>query len=224
MIKNLCFCFSLLTISFSQPAFSEQEGFYVDGTSGNELMLDRNWKQRCLKGSGGIDWYLSQRPLIGLNLYITQLQFINGSQTPDCSNGLASEIRTDALVTPMGEPVDIVWVNENFEPAAAPEGLEDISEGNLVRGSLTSAAVKVFSQERADQLNAVAFCGYSDWTPGGMKSGTDIDLCFGFGFEFDAVVIVDDSRPLWRVYNANLDPRSDGPHLISNTEYHEGPF
>ena len=160
---------------------------------------------------------------MGHELSVTVTEFINGSETPDCTNGRAGEYRYVSTLKDKAEMAPIVWVNENFKPSTPPAGLETVTMGNLASGLLTAASVVAESEARVNQLNASKFCGFSDWKMGEKKSGESIINCLTGGFNPGlGVIIVDDSRPLWRVYDAIFDPRVG--YMMPNHEYHEGPF
>lgn len=205
--------------------FVAAQEFVVTGVSGEEIVLDRMWDRGCLPGTGGNDWTLHQRTLVGLELTTTLTDFQNGSSAPDCESGQVGYAQFTQVLTADGVMVPITWVDFNNEPSEAPDGLENVSTANGASGLITVAQVVPEVQIRADQLNGAAFCGVSNWSIGVSPASEVIIQCFTGGFNPGKGTIVVDDRALpWKIYDGiSVDP-TRYPDSMPNYAPHSGPF
>ena len=204
----------------SQPS----ESFIVKGVSGKDVLLDRLWDRGCIPGSNGNDWTDAKRTLTGLELVFTLIDYQNGSATPDCTAGRVGFSTFTTVLTNDNILVPITWVDANGNPAAAPEGLEAVTQANGANALFTVAIVKPETQGRADQLNEFAFCGFTDWAPNVTK---DVGTCFTGGFNpIKGTIIVDDRTMPWKIYDGigNVIDANGYPTDIPNYLPHSGPF
>lgn len=208
-----------------------EAGLLLLGASGDEIVLNKLWIQGCIRGSDGIDWVDVRRVLVTdtdpFELVATMTEFQNGSATPDCENGMVGEISTTLGVLQTVVQTPVTWVDEDGNDAPAPEGLEDVTHGNGLEGILSAASVTPATEERADQLNGVMFCGVDTWQAGVTE---DTTLCFNGGAEpalGTAVLVVDDSQMPWRNYQsgqASTIGENGYPNQMPNVLPFEGPF
>jgi len=199
----------------------EEDEFRVIGVTGNEIVLDRIWDRGCIPAGKG-QWTDAHRTLTGLELVTVNINYQNGSPTPDCENARVDEITFTQTLTNDEIMVPITWVDLAGMPAEAPRGLEKVTEANGASGLMTEASVTPDTQDRADQLNFVMFCGFEDWEPGVTKDTLD---CFTGGINPGrGTIIVDDRDMPWRIYDGvGMDP-SEYPEFMPNALPHEGPF
>ena len=198
--------------------------FVVKGVSGNDVLLDRLWDRGCIPGSNGNDWTAASRTLIGRELTFTLIDYQNGSPTPDCTNGRVGNATFTVTLTDDNILIPITWVDANGHPAAAPAGLEAVTEANGAEGLMTAATITPETQARADQLNQAMFCGFTDWAPNVGKDAVD---CLTGGFNpFKATLVVDDRTMPWLIYDAVGMMIDANGYAIDMPNYlpHSGPF
>ncbi len=212
----------LLAVFFMTGFGTQSSEFIVKGVSGNDVLLDRIWDRGCIPGFGGNDWTEAHRTLTGLELVTTMVDYQNGSTTPDCAAGRVGISTFTTVLTNDGILVPIVWVDAAGNPAAAPAGLEEVTEANGASGVMTVATVTPETQPRADQLNQAAFCGFTDWAPNVAK---DTVACFTGGVNpARGTIVVDDTTLPWKIYDGiGLDP-NEYPTQMPNYLPHSGPF
>jgi len=195
-------------------------GFIVKGVSGNDVMLDRTWYRACAPGGVGV-WTQSMRTLSGFELATTVMDYQNDSATPDCANGLGAITIYVQTLTNDHTLVPITWVDLSGQPADPPAGLEDVKEANGATGVVIFATLTPITQAKADELNAAAFCGISNWTSGVT---TDVLPCFSFGGPAKGVIIVDDRTETGAVYDGISVNPAEYPTLMPNVFPHTGPL
>ncbi len=219
-------CLKMIVAAVLTAATGAQaQDFVVSGTSGNEIVLDRMWDRGCLPGTGGNDWTLYQRTLTGLSLTTTLTDFQNGSATPNCESGRVGFAEYTQELTIDNVMVPITWVDFNFEPAAAPEGLEGVTMANGATGLIVAAKVIPEVQARVDQLNGAAFCGATDWHVGVSQPTEVIIECFTGGFNpGKGTIVVDDSSLPWKIYDGLGQDPTAYPAFMPNYAPHSGPF
>ncbi len=201
-----------------------EDAFVVRGVSGEDIVLDRIWDRGCIPGINGIDWTDAHRTLTGFELVTELVDYQNGSQTPNCTDGRVGSSSFSLTITSDEVQVPISWVDFEGMPATAPAGLEGVSEANGATGLMTEATVTPETQERADQLNAAAFCGYTDWTPNVAKDTVD---CFTGGFNpSKGTIVVDDRSMPWKIYDGvGMMFNDEGyPTDMPNYLPHAGPY
>ncbi|MEK6752652.1 MAG: hypothetical protein AABZ00_10345 [Chloroflexota bacterium] len=208
----------------AKAAPAEPTDLIVKGVSGNEALLDRLWVRGCVPGANGNDWTDAKRTLTGLDLVFVLVDYQNGSDAPDCENGRVGSSAFTVHLTYDNVMVPITWVGPDGKPATAPEGLESVTEANGATALFTNAEVTPETQARADQLNAAAFCEFTDWKPNVTK---DVGDCFTGGYNpIKGTIIVDDRSMPWKVYDGAgaLFDENGYPIDIPNYLPHEGPF
>ena len=207
------------------PGVANGADFVVTGVSGEQIVLDRMWDRGCLPGTGGNDWTLYQRTLTNLNLTTTLTDFQNGSPSPDCENGQVGFAEYSQDLTADNVSVEITWVDFEGNPAQAPQGLENVTHANGASGLITQAKVIPQAQKRADQLNSVAFCGYSGWEVGQSPASEIIIQCFTGGINpGKGTILVDDRNTPWKIYDGLSINPGEYPTAMPNFAPHEGPF
>ncbi|MBI3241251.1 MAG: hypothetical protein HYZ49_03050 [Chloroflexi bacterium] len=195
-------------------------GFIVKGVSGKNVMLDRTWYRECAPSGVGT-WMKSMRTLSGYELATTMLDYQNESETPDCANGITAVTIFVQTLTNDHALVPITWVDLTGQPADPPAGLEDVKEANAASGVVTFATLTPLTQAKADELNAAAFCGISNWAPGVTE---DLLPCFSFGGPAKGVIIVDDRTETGAVYDGISINPAEYPTLMPNVFPHTGPL
>lgn len=221
-MKHLKLALIALLIS---PSVTFAEAFIITGTSGNEIVLDRMWDRGCLPGTGGNDWTLHQRTLVGLELTTTLTDYQNGSSSPDCESGQVGYAEYTQVLTAEGIMVPFTWVDYNNQPSSAPAGLEGVSEANGASGLITLAQVVPQTNNRVVQLNGAAFCGVTDWVVGESPPSEVIIQCFTGGFNpGKGSIVVDDSSLPWKIYDGISVNPAEYPTLVPNYAPHSGPF
>lgn len=198
--------------------------FEVVGVSGQRVVLDRLWRRGCIPGQNGITWTLASRTLIGRELSFSLVDYQNTSATPDCAQGLAGRASIVVQLVPDEHMVPIEWVDPTGATSTAPAGLEAVRSANGVTATMSAATITPATATRAAQLNAAAFCGFSDWSPGVSK---DVVACLTGGVNpFKATLVVDDRASPWSVYDG-VGARFDAagyPVDMANYLPHSGPF
>lgn len=206
------------------PGDAGPKGFVVRGVSGSDVLLDRLWKRGCIPGTNGNNWTDASRTLTGLELTFTLIDFQNGSATPDCTTGRVASTTFTILLTDDNLLVPITWVDPTGAPAAAPPGLEAVTEANGATGLMTGATITPETPERADQLNGAKFCGRTDWAPGVGRGAVD---CLTGGFNpSKATIVVDDRSTPWMIYDGAGKKFDTSGYPIGMANYlpHSGPF
>lgn len=202
----------------------ESDVFVVRGISGRRVVLTDLWVRGCVPGVGGNDWTFASRTIIGVELTTTMVDYQNGSETPDCSNGRVGSSAFTQQLKNDRRPVRIGWVDEAGEPAAAPAGLERVRRANGASGLMTAASVTPETDARADQLNQFAFCGFTDWAANVTRDTVE---CFTGGVNPGlGSIVVDDRTTPWKIYDGvgvTLD-RNGYPTDMPNFLPHMGPF
>jgi len=200
------------------PQTLEEYGFIVKGVSGKNVMLDITWYRDCVSGGDGT-WTKSMRTLSGHELATTITDYQNGSQTPDCTNGLAMITTFVTTLTNDHVLVPITWTDAAGQPSTPPAGLEAVKEGNGASGTVTFATITPLTQAKADGLNFAKFCGITDWAPGVTK---DLLSCFTAGGSAKGTIVVDDRTRTGAVYDGiGINP-AEYPTLMPNTPPHKG--
>jgi len=199
---------------------SDTDAFIVLGVSGEEIVLDRRWDRGCIGAEGS--WSHSERTLTGLELVTTLRDYDNGSETPDCENGAVQITTFTQELTNDQVRLPVLWVDAEGNEAAAPPGLEGVTEQNGASGLLTVATVTPLVPERAEMLNAGEFCGAADWAADVPRDVVD---CFTWGVNpGKGTIVVDDTVMPWRVYDGISEDPSEYPVQLPNYAPHEGPF
>ncbi len=224
-IQFLSIAMTLALGMSSTATQSNAQEFTVTGVSGNQIVLDRLWKQGCVPGTGGNDWTKSERTLTGLVLTTTLTDFQNGASAPDCENGRVGYAQYSQTLTADGVMVDINWVDFDGNPTSAPEGLENVTQANGATGLVSIAKVIPETQARVDQLNQFQFCGYSNWEVGTSQPSEGLVQCFSGGINpGKGTIVVDDRTTPWKVYDGiSVDP-SAYPTSMPAYGSHSGPF
>lgn len=203
---------------------SGSAGFVVRGVSGNDVLLDRLWKRGCIPGTNGSDWTEASRTLIGLELSFTLVDFQNASATADCTNGRVGQATFTVTLTDDEALVPITWVDPKGGAAAAPTGLESVTEANAATGLMTTATITPATAERAAQLNAAKFCDHTEWA---ANVGFDAVGCLTGGFNpFKATIVVDDRTMPWEIYDGVGMMFNEQGYPVDMPNYlpHSGPF
>jgi hypothetical protein len=198
--------------------------FIVKGVSGEDILLNKMWDRGCIPGSNGIDWTHAKRTLTGLELVYTLVDYQNDSKTQNCSDGRAGLITITNTLTNDNVLIPITWVDSSGIASNPPQGLESVTLANGASGLMTQATVTAETQRRADELNQVEFCGYTDWQIGVPKDVVD---CFTGGVNPGKGSFVVDDRSLpWKIYDGigNMFDQNGYPTDMPNNFPHSGPF
>lgn len=210
--------------SANDSATTVGKGFVVRAITGNDVLLDRLWKQGCIPGSNGNDWTEASRTLVGLTLTFTLVDFQNGSATPDCTNGRVGAATFAVEVTNAQSQIPITWVDKSGSVAGAPAGLEAVTKAVGASGLMTAATITPETQVRADQLNEAKFCDATDWAPG---VGREAVKCLTGGSNpFKSTLVVDDRTTPWKIYDGvgKVFDANGYPTDMPNYLPHSGPF
>ncbi len=224
LIRVVCVCAGILAACGTEEQDEQEDAFVVRGVSGEEIVLDRIWDRGCIPGANGIDWIDAHRTLTGFELVTEMVDYQNGSQTPNCTDGRVGSSAFTLTITSDDIQVPVSWVDFEGAPSEPPPGLEGVTQANGATGLMTEASVTPETQERADQLNSVEFCGYTDWAPDVAKDTVD---CFTGGFNpSKGTIVVDDRTMPWKIYDGVglLLDEQGYPTDMPNYLPHEGPF
>jgi hypothetical protein len=211
-------CSSKDASATSTTGGNPEDGFVVPGTSGQDVLLDKTWDRGCYSAGSPGAWQHSERTLTGLTLVWTWTDYENGSTTPDCETGRVDVFSATQTLHYDGVQVPIHWVDADGKASSPPAGLEKVTKADGVTATATEAKFKVDTQARADELNQVKACGFTDWKVGER----DFMDCYTTGLNpFKATIVVDDSTTTTRIniYDGIGDPH-DYPADMPNFQPH----
>jgi len=199
--------FSLLLIAVLMGCEEEtktNESLSITGSSGDSVNLDGTWTSPC----DGDDE--ASVTINGNSVAVAASAWLEDTDCegdPDLTGNADFTIVYDQPVTITG------WVDGEGVAGDPPTGLEDVTEANGMTLTINSFTQSPGSQEIADALNELEYCGFTDWAAGESKDITDCFLTDENGdpipSEQKETWVVDDSDETLELYSSENEEDTD---------------